>query len=54
MSDKEFDNTEMAKWDPGFTEMAKKVVAPFVNLWFRAEVRGLESFSAGRRRNGGV
>ena len=36
MSDKEFDNTEMAKWDPGFTEMAKKVVAPFVNLWFRA------------------
>ena len=44
MSDNEFDNTEMAKWDPGFTEMAKKVVAPFVNLWFRAEVRGLESF----------
>ena len=33
----------MAKWDPGFTEMAKKVVAPFVNLWFRAEVRGLQN-----------
>ena len=39
----EFDNTEMAS-GIRLTEMAKKVVAPFVNLWFRAEVRGLESF----------
>ena len=34
----------MTKWDPGTTETAKKVIAPFVKLWFRAEVRGLESF----------
>lgn len=44
MSDREIDNSEMAKWEPGFAEMAKKVVTPFVKLWFRAEVRGLETF----------
>lgn len=44
MSDKQFDDSEMAKWDPRTTETAKKVIAPFVKLWFRAEVRGLESF----------
>jgi 1-acyl-sn-glycerol-3-phosphate acyltransferase len=43
MSDNDFDNTELAKWDPTFTAQAKKLVAPIINRWFRAEVRGLES-----------
>jgi len=43
MSDKDFDDSELAKWDPGFTELARKVIAPIAKLWFRAEVRGLES-----------
>jgi 1-acyl-sn-glycerol-3-phosphate acyltransferase len=34
----------MARWDAEFTEMAVNVVTPFVKLWFRAEVRGFESF----------
>ncbi|MEO3761594.1 lysophospholipid acyltransferase family protein [Mycobacterium sp. B14F4] len=43
MSDRDFDNTELAKWDPGFVELAGKVVGPFAKIWYRAEVRGLES-----------
>jgi 1-acyl-sn-glycerol-3-phosphate acyltransferase len=44
MSGNDFDNTEMAKWDPGFTDVARKVITPLMKLYFRAEVRGLESF----------
>ena len=44
MSGNDFDNTELAKWDAGSAEAAKKLIAPLVKLWFRAEVRGLESF----------
>lgn len=44
MSDREFDNAEMARWDAEFTELATNLVAPLVRWWFRAEVRGLESF----------
>jgi 1-acyl-sn-glycerol-3-phosphate acyltransferase len=44
MGDKDFDDSELAKWDPGFTELARKVIAPAMKLYFRAEVRGLESF----------
>lgn len=46
MSDKEFDTTELANWDPKSAETAKRLIAPFVKLWFRAEVRGLETFPA--------
>lgn len=42
MSHEDFDNTELAKWDPVFIERARKVFAPIAKLWFRAEVRGLE------------
>ena len=38
------DKPEMAKWDPAFTELATKVVAPVIKRWFRSEVRGLDSF----------
>ena len=43
MSDNDIDNTELAKWDPTFTALAKKLVAPIINRYFRVEVRGLES-----------
>lgn len=43
MSNNDIDDTELAKWDPAFTAQAKKIVAPVINRWFRAEVRGLES-----------
>ncbi|BCI92790.1 hypothetical protein NIIDMKKI_79960 [Mycobacterium kansasii] len=44
MSGKEIDNSEMAKWDPAFTKALIGTVTPFIKRWFRAEVRGLESF----------
>src|SRR5690349_25020917 len=48
MSDNDINSTELAKWDPIFTAQAKKMVAPIINRWFRAEVRGLQSIpSAG-------
>jgi len=40
----EIDLSEMAKWDPGFTELLINAVTPAINRWFRSEVRGLESF----------
>jgi 1-acyl-sn-glycerol-3-phosphate acyltransferase len=46
MSNNDIDNAELAKWDPTFTAQAKKIVAPVINRWFRAEVRGLESIPA--------
>lgn len=42
MRDTDFDNTELAKWDPAFVERARQVLGPVAKLWFRAEVRGLE------------
>jgi 1-acyl-sn-glycerol-3-phosphate acyltransferase len=43
MSATDTDAPELAKWDPEFTALANKLVAPIVNRWFRVEVRGLES-----------
>ena len=43
MSDIDIDNAELAKWDPGFTELATKLFAPIIHRYFRAEVRGLEA-----------
>ena len=39
MSDNDFDNSELAKWDPTFIERVGKVLAPVAKVWFRAEVR---------------
>ena len=48
MSGNEIDTTEIATWDPAFTKRVITVMTPVVKRWFRAEVRGLESFpSAG-------
>lgn len=43
MSYTDIENTELAKWDPTFIAQGKKLVAPIINRWFRAEVRGMES-----------
>ncbi len=43
MVNNDIDATELVKWDPTFTAQAKKVFAPIINRWFRAEVRGLRS-----------
>ena len=37
------DNPETVNWDPNFTELAKKAVAPVGKRWFRSEVRGPDS-----------
>jgi 1-acyl-sn-glycerol-3-phosphate acyltransferase len=42
LGDNSFDDSEMSKWDPVFTEMAVKVVGPPIRRWFRSEVRGLD------------
>ena len=48
MSGNEVDGPEIATWDPAFTKRVITVMTPVVKRWFRAEVRGLESFpSAG-------
>jgi 1-acyl-sn-glycerol-3-phosphate acyltransferase len=39
-----FDDSQLAKWDPGFIASARKVLTPAAKLSFRAEVRGLERF----------
>jgi 1-acyl-sn-glycerol-3-phosphate acyltransferase len=39
--------TESAKWDPGLVEKTMGVLRPFLKLYHRSEVRGLESFPAG-------
>lgn len=44
MSDNEVDEPEIAKWDPVFTKRLISVIGPVFKRWFRAEVRGLESF----------
>jgi 1-acyl-sn-glycerol-3-phosphate acyltransferase len=37
---------ELAKYDPAFAKQVKSVVGPLISRWFRAEVRGLDSFPA--------
>ncbi len=44
LSSNEIDYPEIAKWDPGFTELLINAVTPVIKRWFRAEVRGLETF----------
>ena len=44
MSGNNVDNPETVKWDPNFTELATKALGLVVKLWFRSEVRGLDSF----------
>lgn len=44
MSDNEVDGHEIAKWDPAFTRWAMRTVMPVFQRYFRAEVRGLETF----------
>jgi 1-acyl-sn-glycerol-3-phosphate acyltransferase len=39
--------TEVAKWDPGFTERAIGVIRPVVKRWFRSGVRGLHLLPPG-------
>ena len=42
----EVDNAEMAEWDPGFTKKVATTVGPVIKRYFRAEVRGFETFPA--------
>jgi len=44
MSDNEIDDHEIARWDPVFTKRAMSSIAAVFKRYFRAEVRGLESF----------
>ncbi|OBK14885.1 lysophospholipid acyltransferase family protein [Mycobacterium asiaticum] len=39
-------NSEVAKWDPGFTKQVIDTVAPTIKLWHRAEVRNLDKIPA--------
>lgn len=39
--------TETAKWDPGLVERTMGVLRPFLKLYHRSEVRGLDSFPPG-------
>lgn len=40
------DDADLAKWDPGTIDTARKVLGTFAKVWFRAEVRGMDSFPA--------
>jgi 1-acyl-sn-glycerol-3-phosphate acyltransferase len=44
VSRNESENPEIAKWDATFTKRVITVMTPLVRRWFRAQVRGLESF----------
>jgi 1-acyl-sn-glycerol-3-phosphate acyltransferase len=44
MSVDAIDNEEIASWDRSFAKQISRAVRPIVKKWFRAEVRGLESF----------
>ncbi len=39
--------SEITKWDPALTERVMSVLKPFLSIYHRAEVRGLEDFPAG-------
>ena len=47
MSTTDVTRTETAKWDPGLVEKTMGVLRPFLKLYHRSEVRGLETFPAG-------
>ena len=47
MSSDDVEFREIAKWDPGFTKQVKNFVEPFINRWFRSEVRGLDHIPTG-------
>ncbi|MCX2931884.1 1-acyl-sn-glycerol-3-phosphate acyltransferase [Mycobacterium sp. CVI_P3] len=47
MSTSDATPTETAKWDPGLVEKTMGVLRPFLRLYHRSEVRGLESFPPG-------
>jgi 1-acyl-sn-glycerol-3-phosphate acyltransferase len=38
------DDAEIAEWDPQFTQRVAHIVGPVIKRYYRAEVRGLESF----------
>jgi 1-acyl-sn-glycerol-3-phosphate acyltransferase len=38
---------EITKWDPEMTERVMGVLRPFMKVWHRSEVRGLDAFPAG-------
>ncbi len=42
MDDNDVDVSDLEKWDPGFTDTARKLLGPVGKFWFRAEVRGLD------------
>lgn len=42
MTVEDLEESELARWDPGFVRMAGTVVGSVAKLWFRAEVRGLD------------
>ena len=44
VSSNETDNPEIAKWNAAFTRRVIAVMTPLVTRWFRAQVRGFESF----------
>ena len=47
MGTKEATRSETAKWDPHLTERTMGLVRPFLKLYHRSEVRGLENFPPG-------
>ena len=47
MSSTDIEPSEIAKWDPGFTERVMGWIRPLIKGYHRAEVRGLESFPSG-------
>jgi 1-acyl-sn-glycerol-3-phosphate acyltransferase len=47
VSSSETERTESAKWDPGLVERTMGVLRPFLKLYHRSEVRGLDAFPPG-------
>jgi 1-acyl-sn-glycerol-3-phosphate acyltransferase len=47
VSSSETERTESAKWDPGLVEKTMGVLRPFLKLYHRSEVRGLDAFPPG-------
>jgi 1-acyl-sn-glycerol-3-phosphate acyltransferase len=44
VSSNDSEHSEIAKWDAAFTKRVVTVMTPVIRRWFRAQVRGLESF----------
>ena len=47
MSETDIDGAEIAKWDPGVTEVTVGLFRPIVKRYFRSEVHGLELLPCG-------